>query len=121
MMSEEIFAIVKTREGNIRKGKGFSIEELKEANFSVKEALKYGIPVDLRRNTKYEENVLKLKSLDKSKLTEKKIKKVLKPQANRKRVFRALTSAGKKMRGLNKEKLRLTHKHKWKKKRGESK
>lgn len=119
-MSSEIFAIVKTREGKIRKGRGFSIEELKEVNLSVKEALKHGIPVDLRRSTKYEENVQKLKSIDISKLPEKKIKKVLKPQSHRKRVFRALTSAGKKIRGLRSDKLRLTHKHKWKKKRGQN-
>jgi len=38
-------------------------------------------------------------------------------KANRRRVFRGLTSAGKKMRGLRKSRgLKGTHKHKWKKK-----
>jgi len=120
MSSEQIFAIVKTK-GIIRKGRGFSLDELKEANISLKQALSFGIPVDLRRSTKYDENVQKLKKLDIKELKSKKKKlKTLKPQSNRKRVFRGLTSAGKKMRGLRKDKLKLTHKHKWKKKHGES-
>jgi len=43
----------------------------------------------------------------------------LQDPSNRKRVFRGLTSAGKKARGLLKEKLRRTTKHKWKKKQKE--
>ena len=43
-------------------------------------------------------------------------------KANRGRVFRGLTSAGKKMRGLRKSKgLKGTHKYKWKKKQKERK
>jgi predicted flap endonuclease-1-like 5' DNA nuclease len=59
MMS--IRPIVK-RSMKTRKGKGFSKAELKDAELSVNEALKYGIPIDLRRSTKYEENVKKLKT-----------------------------------------------------------
>lgn len=38
-------------------GRGFSRNELKEAGVSIKEALKKGIPIDLRRKTMYPENV----------------------------------------------------------------
>jgi len=43
--------------GRQRCGKGFSREELKKAGLSLKEALKFGIPVDSRRRTIHEENV----------------------------------------------------------------
>ncbi|MEM1539326.1 MAG: ribosomal protein L13e [Candidatus Bathyarchaeia archaeon] len=43
--------------GKQRSGKGFSLNELKEAKLSVKEALKLGIPVDLRRRTIHKGNV----------------------------------------------------------------
>jgi large subunit ribosomal protein L13e len=56
-----IWAIVK-RKRRIRPGRGFSRAELKEVNLSVKEALKLGIPVDVRRSTKHDENVEILRS-----------------------------------------------------------
>lgn len=43
--------------GRKRVGKGFSKEELKAAGLSIKEALKLKIPIDVRRKTRYEENV----------------------------------------------------------------
>lgn len=115
-MSEmNIVAYVYTREGKKKEGKGFSLEELKAANLSYEKALKLGIPVDLRRNTCYEENIQTLKNLDLNNLKPKKIKKEKLGRKHRKRVFRGLTTAGKKMRGLEKEKLRNTHKKKWEK------
>jgi len=54
-------AIVK-RKRRIRVGKGFSRDELKAVGLSVKQALKMGIPVDVRRSTMHEENVGALKS-----------------------------------------------------------
>jgi len=54
-------AIVK-RKRRIRVGKGFSGDELKAVGLSVKQALKMGIPVDVRRSTMHEENVETLKS-----------------------------------------------------------
>jgi len=54
-------ALVK-RKRRIRMGRGFSRGELREVNLSVKEALKLGIPVDVRRSTKHDENVEALKS-----------------------------------------------------------
>jgi LSU ribosomal protein L13E len=47
--------------GKIKEAKGFSEQELKEVNLTIKEALKLKIPVDIRRKTKYQENVEKLK------------------------------------------------------------
>jgi ribosomal protein L13E len=56
-----IQAIVK-RKRNSRRGKGFSRGELKETGLSLKQALKMGIPIDVRRSTKQEENVKTLKT-----------------------------------------------------------
>ena len=57
----KIQAIVK-RKRRIRAGRGFSRGELREVNISVKDALKLGIPVDIRRSTTHGENVEVLKS-----------------------------------------------------------
>ena len=57
----KIQAIVK-RKRRIRAGRGFSRGELREVNLSVKEALKLGIPVDIRRSTVHDENIDVLKS-----------------------------------------------------------
>ena len=56
-----IYPIVK-RKLKTRKGKGFSRAELKDAKLNINEAYKYSIPIDLRRSTKHEENVKKLKT-----------------------------------------------------------
>jgi len=109
-----------------KEARGFSEAELKEVNLSIKEALKLKIPVDIRRKTKYQENVEKLKKVDLNllrelvkKLPKKRIDKKELAKKHRKRVFRGLTAAGKKSRGLLKLKLKVTHKHKWKKKQKE--
>ena len=57
----KIQALVK-RKRRIRTGRGFSKGELREVNLSVREALKLGIPVDVRRSTKHNENIKILKS-----------------------------------------------------------
>jgi large subunit ribosomal protein L13e len=44
-----------------RVGRGFSIEELKEVKLSFTQALRVGIPIDIRRSTKHEENVKNLR------------------------------------------------------------
>ncbi len=124
-LRKKLVAYVTTRTGEKRKGKGFSIGELKAINLPVKKAIKLGVPVDLRRKTNYEENIATLKSIDwnRYKTLAKKFLKKKKQRwfghKHRKRVFRGLTSAGKKMRGLRSQKLRHTHKHKWKKKQKE--
>ena len=57
----KIQALVK-RKRRVRIGRGFSRGELREVNLSVKEALKLGIPVDVRRSTRHNENIETLKS-----------------------------------------------------------
>ena len=48
--------------GKLRSGRGFSMQELKEANISLGMAKKLGLYIDIRRSTKREENVSALKS-----------------------------------------------------------
>jgi ribosomal protein L13E len=48
-------------DGKRTQGKGFSREELKRAGLSLTQAVKYHIPVDPRRRTTHEENVVALK------------------------------------------------------------
>ncbi|MEM2084061.1 MAG: ribosomal protein L13e, partial [Nitrososphaerota archaeon] len=50
-----------------RIGRGFSINELKEAGITLDEARKIGIYIDFRRRSKHTENIEKLKELIKSK------------------------------------------------------
>jgi len=57
----EVYAVVH-RQRKSRKGKGFSRGELKEVSLSLKQALKLGIQIDLRRSTKHGENVQTLKT-----------------------------------------------------------
>jgi ribosomal protein L13E len=47
----------------VRKGRGYSLEELKEAGLDPRAARKDGVPVDVWRQTKYPENVEQLKSI----------------------------------------------------------
>jgi ribosomal protein L13E len=54
----------KVRNGYVvRKGRGYSLEELKEAGLDPRIARKRGVPVDVWRQTKYPENVEQLKSI----------------------------------------------------------
>ncbi|MCD6127448.1 MAG: ribosomal protein L13e [Methanomicrobia archaeon] len=46
-----------------RKGRGFSLGEIKEAGVDIRKAKKLGFLVDRRRKTVYEENIRKLKEL----------------------------------------------------------
>ncbi len=59
------------RKGKVRKGKGFSRDELRAVELSLKEALKMGIPVDPRRKSRHEENVNLLKQFLETKLKNK--------------------------------------------------
>jgi len=108
-------------------GRGYSLKELEKVGLSVDEARRLGIYVDERRESMYEENVKVLSEwLEKVKKgeiappepTKAKIVK-LKPQ--RRRVFRGLTTAGRRCRGLLSVKLKETHKYKWKRKAKERK
>ena len=53
--------------GKQRCGKGFSREELKKVELSLKEALRFGIPVDSRRRTVHEQNIEVVKAFLESK------------------------------------------------------
>jgi large subunit ribosomal protein L13e len=64
-----MFPIVISR-GKKRKGKGFSLEELKLAGISVKEAKKLKIYIDKRRKSVHEENVEFLKKLKNQNLSD---------------------------------------------------
>ena len=50
----------------VRKGRGYSLEELKEANLDPRVARKSGVPVEVWRQTKHQENVEQLKSIPKA-------------------------------------------------------
>lgn len=64
-----MFPIIISR-GKKRKGKGFSLEELKLAGISVKEAKKLKIYIDKRRKSVHEENVEFLKKLKNQNLSD---------------------------------------------------
>jgi len=57
----KIQPIIRKKNGRTREGKGFSRGELKEAGTDFKQALRLKIPIDLRRETKHEDNVKILK------------------------------------------------------------
>lgn len=86
----------------LRGGRGFSLGEIKEAGLNVGKVRLLGMPVDTRRDTVHEENVKTLKETATS--AEKDGYRSLRPKMFPKRfsgrVYRGLTSAGKKMRGL---------------------
>ena len=65
-----------------RVGRGFSIAELKEAGLDARTARKHGVPTDVWRDTKYEQNVEQLKAIAKSvKESRKEEKKKTEPSA----------------------------------------
>ncbi len=81
----KIQSVVRKEKSSIRKGKGFSRGELKEAKIDFKQALKLAIPIDLRRKTKHPENVKIIKEhMRKLGLKSKKRKKEVLPDKRRK-------------------------------------
>jgi len=102
-MVRMISPIVK-RGARVKTGKGFSIDELREAGLNVGEARHIGVPVDQRRSTSYPENVEGLKEWVEE--ARKEGFRVPKPRQSSKgqrgRAFRGMTSSGKKMRALKK-------------------
>lgn len=88
-----------------REGRGFSVGELEQAGLNPGEARHLGVPVDTRRSTIYAWNIEALKEwVEESEETGFRVKR---PQqitkAPRGRAHRGLTSAGKKTRGLSKD------------------
>jgi DNA polymerase/3'-5' exonuclease PolX len=58
-MASEVEAIARVPVSRIRvrRGKGFSISEIKKAGLNLQQAKKFSIPIDARRRTAWEENV----------------------------------------------------------------
>jgi large subunit ribosomal protein L13e len=102
-MVRMISPVVK-RGSKVKTGKGFSIDELKEAGLNAGEARHLGVPVDQRRSTSYPENVEALNEwvaeARKEGFRVPKTRQSSKGQ--RGRAFRGMTSSGKKMRSLKK-------------------
>jgi ribosomal protein L13E len=65
-MNNKINATVQSpaRDHHLRKGYGFSLDEIKEAGLKVEEAKQLGINIDYRRRTSYDINIEKLKELE---------------------------------------------------------
>lgn len=59
--------IVKGVTGKKRKGKGFSLEELKAVNLSIENARRLKISIDKKRKSAHEENINILKEFFKNK------------------------------------------------------
>jgi len=103
-------------------GRGYSIGEVRAVGLTVNEARLLGIRVDPNRDSVWDVNVQRLRDwLDKVikgevSPPEPALPKTIKIKRKRGRVFRALTPAGHRMRGLLSVGLRETHAHKWKKK-----
>jgi len=101
---ERLISPIVKRGRKTRAGRGFSLGELKEAGVTPDEARRLGVPVDPRRRSTHPENVEMLKEWI-TRAREEGIR-VSKPKQETKpprgRVYRGLTSAGKKMRGLRK-------------------
>ncbi len=100
-MVRMISPIVK-RGAKVKTGKGFSIDELREAGLNVGEARHLGVPVDQRRSTSYPENVEGLKEwVEKARKEGFRVPKARQSsKGQRGRAFRGMTSSGKKMRDL---------------------
>jgi large subunit ribosomal protein L13e len=105
----------------LRKGKGFSLGELKEAGIGLEEARRLGVHVDRRRDTIHQENIEVLRDLAEL-IRQNKLPPPVKSRLAERfrtgspakgRVFRGLTSAGRKSRGLFKVKGRRHPQHKW--------
>jgi ribosomal protein L13E len=57
-----ITAVITKQNGKQSLGKGFSLNELKEAGLNKQDAKKIGIPLDIKRKSLHEENVATLKA-----------------------------------------------------------
>ena len=86
----------------IRKGRGFSRSELKEAGLSIHSAIKLGIRTDSLRKTKHQKNIDDLRTFldSKDKGVSQRSIKSQSVKAHKGRTHRGLTASGKRARGL---------------------
>jgi len=77
--------VVQKKGDGWRGGKGFSHEELEKAGLNPMEVKRMKIPVDKRRTTAYEQNILVVKAFVKKKKAEAKPKKKLHPKKKAKK------------------------------------
>jgi len=104
----------------VKRARGFSLGELRKAGVTAELARKLGIYVDKRRKTVWPENVESLRRFinaykeGRALILARKREGGASPQKGR--VFRGLTPAGRKSRGLVKSRLKETHNYKWKRK-----
>jgi large subunit ribosomal protein L13e len=105
-MPYRVNAVVEGGTKRARKGKGFSLGELKEAKISPGKAKMLGVPIDTRRKTSYDDNIEILKEYIESAIEAgirtPRPKQTSKPHKGR--AYRGLTSSGKKMRNLTHKK-----------------
>ncbi|MEX2720617.1 MAG: ribosomal protein L13e [Candidatus Wukongarchaeota archaeon] len=87
-------SVVKTPSADMvkpfRQGKGFSLKELSAVNLSVKMARKFGLSVDTRRRTAYEENIRALQEFTETLKVEKEVVKKERVKAKKGAVEREL-------------------------------
>ncbi len=65
-MNGKTIPLAKRRKGIVlywRQARGFSLGELKEAGLTVDQARRLGLAVDLRRKSRHEENVKRLRDI----------------------------------------------------------
>jgi large subunit ribosomal protein L13e len=70
--------------GKLRKGRGFSVEELKKAGIDKAEAKKLEIPLDKRRRTTHDQNVKAVKTFAEKARLKPKPKSQPKPKKEKK-------------------------------------
>ncbi len=105
-----------------RKGRGFSVGEIRAVGLAINEARLLGIPVDETRRTVWDVNVSSLRQWLEGLLKGEydppmpTLPKHINVKRKRGRVYRGLTSAGRRMRGLLATHLKETHNYKWRKK-----
>lgn len=109
----------------VKRGRGYSVAEVRAVGLTVQEARLLGIYVDERRKSLHEDNVKRLiqwlKAVAAGTITPPPPKLSLTHIAklDRGRAFKGKTMAGRKARGLLSLKYRYTHHYKWSRKQRE--
>jgi predicted flap endonuclease-1-like 5' DNA nuclease len=88
-VNKEVSATVisPSRNVNLRKGRGFSLSEIKESGKSVQELKNLNVPIDFSRKSSYKVNIEALKNIKITKTTSKK-RKPFQPKEKRRAEFK---------------------------------